>query len=89
MFLLLWVSDFPFKTHLPLAVLNRPSLPNRIGQLPLIRAPKGNAAEMVARKLEARLRKLVASSRGGSVFSASASGTGDGAFGRPRSSFIL
>lgn len=54
-----------------------------MGQLPLIRAPKGNAAEMVARKLEARLRKLVASSRGGSVFSASATGTGDGAFGRP------
>lgn len=54
------------------------------GQLPLIRAPKGNAAEMVARKLEARLRKLVAASRGGNVFPGHAGGSGDGAFGRPR-----
>lgn len=51
-----------------------------MGQLPLIRAPRGNAAEMVARKLDSRLRDHVAtSSRSGNLFSSSA----DGAFGRP------
>ncbi|KAI5479755.1 Golgi transport protein Sly1 [Pseudohyphozyma bogoriensis] len=50
-----------------------------MGQLPLIRAPRGNAAEMVARKLDARLRDHVASSRGGNAFTAG----GEGAFGRP------
>lgn len=54
------------------------------GQLPLIRAPRGNAAEMVARKLDSRLRDHVASSRGGNVFSGSSGSGGDGAFGRPR-----
>ncbi|KAL8279287.1 hypothetical protein RQP46_008324 [Phenoliferia psychrophenolica] len=54
-----------------------------MGQLPLIRAPRGNAAEMVARKLDSRLRDHVASSRGGNVFSGSSGSGGDGAFGRP------
>lgn len=55
-----------------------------MGQLPLIRAPRGNAAEMVARKLDARLRDHVASSRGGqNAFSASGGAAGEGAFGRP------
>ncbi|KAM0749635.1 putative SLY1 protein [Meredithblackwellia eburnea MCA 4105] len=54
-----------------------------MGQLPLIRAPRGNAAEMVARKLDARLRDHVASSRGSNVFSGSSATGGDGAFGRP------
>ncbi|KAK4701611.1 sec1 family domain-containing protein 1, partial [Phenoliferia sp. Uapishka_3] len=54
-----------------------------MGQLPLIRAPRGNAAEMVARKLDSRLRDHVATSRGGNVFSGSSGSGGDGAFGRP------
>lgn len=37
---------------------------------------------MVARKLDARLRDHIASSRGGNAFS-SATGAGEGAFGRP------
>lgn len=55
------------------------------GQLPIIRAPRGNAAEMVARKLDSRLRDHIASSRGGNVFSNSSGGP-DGGFGRPRTS---
>lgn len=56
-----------------------------MGQLPLIRAPRGNAAEMVARKLDTKLRDHLAASRGGNVFSQGSGGTGglDGAFGRP------
>lgn len=52
-----------------------------MGQVPLIRASRGNAAEMVARKLDSRLRDVIAtSSRTGNLFANS--GT-DGAFGRP------
>ncbi|GAA5964176.1 hypothetical protein JCM21900_001495 [Sporobolomyces salmonicolor] len=49
-------------------------------QLPIIRAPRGNAAEMVARKLDRRLRDHLASARGGNAFSGGAGGDG---FGRP------
>jgi hypothetical protein len=55
-----------------------------MGQLPLIRAPRGNAAEMVARKLDSRLRDHVAtSSRSGNLFGSSGA---EGGFGRPRRS---
>lgn len=54
-----------------------------MGQLPIIRAPRGNAAEMVARKVDARLRDHLASSRGSNAFSASGTAA-DGSFGRPR-----
>lgn len=53
-----------------------------MGQLPIIRAPRGNAAEMVARKVDARLRDHLAASRGSNAFSASGTGA-DGSFGRP------
>ncbi|BGP18919.1 hypothetical protein JCM10213_005495 [Rhodosporidiobolus nylandii] len=53
-----------------------------MGQLPIIRSPRGNAAEMVARKLDSRLRDHIASSRGVNAFSAGGSGAGEG-FGRP------
>ncbi|KAK4052065.1 Vesicle trafficking between the ER and Golgi [Microbotryomycetes sp. JL201] len=52
------------------------------GQLPIIRAPRGNAAEMVARKVDQKLRDHIASSRGGSNAFTSATGA-DGSFGRP------
>ncbi|BGO89095.1 hypothetical protein NBRC10512_003840 [Rhodotorula toruloides] len=52
-----------------------------MGQLPIIRAPRGNAAEMVARKLDSRLRDHMASSRGVNAFSGGVGG--DGSFGRP------
>ncbi|MBW0468204.1 hypothetical protein O181_007919 [Austropuccinia psidii MF-1] len=39
-----------------------------IKQLPIIRCPRGNAAEMVARKLDNRLRDYLLSSRTNSVF---------------------
>ncbi|GAA5871309.1 hypothetical protein JCM8547_007248 [Rhodosporidiobolus lusitaniae] len=51
-----------------------------MGQLPIIRAPRGNAAEMVARKLDSLLRAHIASSRGVNAFSSASSG---GEFGRP------
>ncbi|GAA6043738.1 hypothetical protein JCM8097_000502 [Rhodosporidiobolus ruineniae] len=55
-----------------------------MGQLPIIRAPRGNAAEMVARKLDSRLRDHMASSRGQNAFSSSSSSSGGGGeFGRP------
>lgn len=57
-----------------------------MGQLPIIRAPRGNAAEMVARKLDRALRDHLASSRGVNAFS----GGNDGGFGaRPRELNIL
>ncbi|TQS31920.1 hypothetical protein Golomagni_07781, partial [Golovinomyces magnicellulatus] len=46
-----------------------------MGALPIIRSPRGNAAELVARKLESKIREHMTSSRGGSnLFSESASG---------------
>lgn len=57
------------------------------GQLPIIRAPRGNAAEMVARKLDSRLRDHMASSRGVNAFSGGVGG--DGSFGRPREFSLL
>ncbi|GAA5836887.1 hypothetical protein JCM11251_005814 [Rhodosporidiobolus azoricus] len=50
-----------------------------MGQLPIIRAPRGNAAEMVARKLDSRLRDHIASSRGVNAFTSSSGES----FGRP------
>lgn len=45
-----------------------------MGTLPLIRAPRGSAAELVARKLEAKLREQSSTSRGvSSLFSSSSS----------------
>jgi len=35
-----------------------------LGSVPVIRAPRGNAAELVARKLEAKLREQISGSRG-------------------------
>lgn len=37
-----------------------------MGALPIIRSPRGNAAELVARKLESKIREHITSSRGGS-----------------------
>ncbi|NXD32483.1 SLY1 protein, partial [Spelaeornis formosus] len=51
-----------------------------MGQLPIIRTPRGNAAEMVARKLDSRIRDHMASNRGVNAFT---SGAGEGSFGRP------
>ncbi|EPQ28845.1 uncharacterized protein PFL1_03648 [Pseudozyma flocculosa PF-1] len=46
-----------------------------LGTLPIIRSPKGNAAELVARKLESKLREHMTSARGaGNLFSESTSG---------------
>ncbi|GAK62335.1 sly1 vesicle trafficking sec1-like protein [Moesziomyces antarcticus] len=46
-----------------------------MGALPIIRSPRGNAAELVARKLESKIREHMTSSRGGSnLFSEGASG---------------
>ncbi|EST09950.1 Sec1-like protein [Kalmanozyma brasiliensis GHG001] len=36
-----------------------------MGALPIIRSPRGNAAELVARKLESKIREHITSSRGG------------------------
>ncbi|GAA5951212.1 hypothetical protein JCM3765_002414 [Sporobolomyces pararoseus] len=53
------------------------------GGVPIIRAPRGNAAEMVARKLDRLIRDHLASSgtRGLNAFSSSHSGGGGGASG--------
>ncbi|TNY18267.1 putative SLY1 protein [Rhodotorula diobovata] len=51
-----------------------------MGQLPIIRAPRGNAAEMVARKLDSRIRDHMASARGVNAFT---QGGAEGSFGRP------
>ncbi|GAA6048160.1 hypothetical protein JCM3770_003690 [Rhodotorula araucariae] len=51
-----------------------------LGQLPIIRAPRGNAAEMVARKLDSRIRDHMASARGVNAFT---QGGAEGTFGRP------
>ncbi|KAN0063034.1 Vesicle trafficking between the ER and Golgi [Thecaphora frezii] len=46
-----------------------------LGTLPIIRSPKGNAAELVARKLESKLREHLTSARGsGNLFSEGGSG---------------
>ncbi|SNX81650.1 related to SLY1 protein [Melanopsichium pennsylvanicum] len=46
-----------------------------MGSLPIIRCPRGNAAELVARKLESKIREHITSSRGGSnLFSEAAGG---------------
>lgn len=52
-----------------------------IGGIPIIRCPRGNAAEMVARKVDAKLRDWIASSAGAGITRA-----GDGLSGlrRPR-----
>lgn len=50
-----------------------------LGQLPIIRCPRGNAAEMVARKLDAKLKEHVAS-KGSTLFTSDAAA---GAFQRP------
>ncbi|GAA6059635.1 hypothetical protein JCM10212_004138 [Sporobolomyces blumeae] len=47
-----------------------------MGQLPIVRAPRGNAAEMVARKLDRLLRDHLASARGVNAFSGGQDGFG-------------
>ncbi|KAH9462855.1 hypothetical protein MJO29_008882 [Puccinia striiformis f. sp. tritici] len=44
-----------------------------MGQLPIIRCPRGNAAEMVARKLDSKLKDYVLSTRTNSVFTSEGS----------------
>ncbi|PLW56630.1 hypothetical protein PCANC_05150 [Puccinia coronata f. sp. avenae] len=44
-----------------------------MGQLPIIRCPRGNAAEMVARKLDSKLRDYLLSTRSNSVFNSEGS----------------
>ncbi|WAQ87115.1 hypothetical protein PtA15_8A16 [Puccinia triticina] len=44
-----------------------------IAQLPIIRCPRGNAAEMVARKLDSKLRDYLLSTRSNSVFTSEGS----------------
>ncbi|KAJ9476839.1 Protein SLY1 [Pseudozyma hubeiensis] len=47
-----------------------------MGALPIIRSPRGNAAELVARKLETKIREHITSSRGGSNLFSEAAGSG-------------
>lgn len=47
-----------------------------MGALPIIRSPRGNAAELVARKLESKIRDHITSSRGGSNLFSEAAGSG-------------
>lgn len=52
-----------------------------MGNLPIIRCPRGNAAELVARKLEGKLRDHVSSARGASnLFSGDGGAAGGGGF---------
>ncbi|KNZ61263.1 hypothetical protein VP01_142g23 [Puccinia sorghi] len=44
-----------------------------MGQLPIIRCPRGNAAEMVSRKLDGKLRDYLLSTRSNSVFTSEGS----------------
>ncbi|SJX60373.1 related to SLY1 protein [Sporisorium reilianum f. sp. reilianum] len=46
-----------------------------MGALPIIRSPRGNAAELVARKLESKIREHITSSRGGSNLFSEAAGS--------------
>ncbi|PWZ02687.1 Sec1-like protein [Testicularia cyperi] len=49
-----------------------------MGVMPIIRCPRGNAAELVARKLESKIREHVTSSRGGTnLFSEAAGASGN------------
>lgn len=53
-----------------------------VGNLPIIRCPRGNAAELVARKLEGKLRDHVSSARGASnLFSGGDASGAAGGFG--------
>ena len=52
-----------------------------LGQLPVVRCPRGGAAEMVARKLDARLREQVAN-RSSTLFTAD-SASASSSFSRP------
>ncbi|PUU82110.1 Sec1-like protein [Tuber borchii] len=47
-----------------------------MGSIPIIRAPKGNAAEIIAQKLDRKLRDHVLNSRDNNLFSARASAAG-------------
>ncbi|CAO1614546.1 unnamed protein product [Parajaminaea phylloscopi] len=49
-----------------------------LGNLPIIRSPRGNAAELVARKLEGKLRDHMSTSKGSSNLFASASAEAGG-----------
>jgi hypothetical protein len=44
-----------------------PSSTSAIGGIPIIRCPRGNAAEMVARKVDAKLRDWIASAAGAGI----------------------
>lgn len=55
-----------------------------LGAMPVIRCPRGNAAEMVARKLEGKIQEHVATSKGSSnLFSGNASATNAWSSSRP------
>ena len=59
-----------------------------VGQVPVIRAPRGNAAEMVAKKLETRIRDSIITasrSQGSSLFTQDATGIAN--LSRPRKYF--
>lgn len=51
---------------------NEPALKRRTGQAPIIRAPRGNAAEMIAKKVETKIRDSIITasrSQGSALFS--------------------
>lgn len=61
-----------------------------MGALPIIRSPRGNAAELVARKLESKIREHITSSRGGSnLFSEAAGSAGHPSWSSSRPLLVL
>lgn len=64
-----------------------------LGQVPYIRSPRGNAAEMIARKLESKIRdhlhgSATARSSGGPGLFAQSEGSGLGGLSRPGACII-
>ncbi|SPO19998.1 related to SLY1 protein [Ustilago trichophora] len=61
-----------------------------MGALPIIRSPRGNAAELVARKLESKIREHITSSRGGSnLFSEAAGSAGHASWSSSRPLLVV
>ena len=54
-----------------------------MGSLPIIRSPRGNAAELVARKLESKIREHLTTSRGSNLFSEGAGAASSWSSSRP------
>ena len=61
-----------------------------MGALPIIRSPRGNAAELVARKLESKIREHITSSRGGTnLFSEAAGSAGQASWSSSRPLLVV